>query len=87
MLYIAFSHPAAADYKVTHLLPRHKATNYQYRIKSAAEPVPFGEKCRAPYRSWQCAPNCRSPFFAFVLLLGHWLFRREKMRRRFRSPH
>jgi hypothetical protein len=38
MLYIAFSHPAAADYKVTHLLPRHKATNYQYRIKSAAEP-------------------------------------------------
>ena len=38
MFYIAFSHPAAAaDYKATYLLPP-EDDDYQYRIKSAAEP-------------------------------------------------
>ena len=39
VMYIApFSHAAAAaDYKVTHLLPP-EGNDYQYRIKSAAEP-------------------------------------------------
>ena len=37
-MYIApFSHAAAADYKVTYLLPP-EGDDYQYRIKSAAEP-------------------------------------------------
>ena len=37
-MYLApFSHAAAADYKVTYLLPP-EDDDYQYRIKGAAEP-------------------------------------------------